>query len=180
MRILSAFVVAFLIGCGGAPAESTPPPATPAPFKAITLEKAPDSGQVDKVGETDGALKSDGVNDLAFALSTDGPVKAIFLVAVDANGRSNGRYQADTLIGDEEVPKDVAIKWGANTAGLGVSEHGNLVNTPDGSIPALPPGPHSIVLYIAPAKVLTPGTRLRVFVQRTDGTVDAGATIALD
>ena len=78
------------------------------------------------------------MNDLAFALSTDGPIKAILLVAVDGTGRSSGRYQADTLIGDQEVPKEVAIRWGANTAGLGVAERGALVNTPDGAIPDYP------------------------------------------
>ena len=181
MRILAGLVVASLaFACGGQPEPVTPAASAPAPFKAITLEKAPDSGQVDKVGEKDGALKPDGVNDLAFALSTDGPIKAILLVAVDGTGRSSGRYQADTLIGDQEVPKEVAIRWGANTAGLGVAERGALVNTPDGAIPALPDGPHSLVLYIAQAKVLTPGTRLRAFVLRPDGTVDAGATVTLD
>ena len=49
----------LLIACGGGAAE----PVTPAgvPTTGATLEKSPDSGQVDRVGAADGALKPDGV-----------------------------------------------------------------------------------------------------------------------
>src|SRR5471030_2971772 len=107
MRAVIAFDAAvFLVACGGEPPL---PPATPAaPVANIKITKAPDSGKVDRVGAADGALKPDGINDHSFAVEADGPIKAIFLVAVDEAGTSNGRYQADTLVGDEEVPKAVA------------------------------------------------------------------------
>lgn len=69
---------------------------------------------------------------------------------------------------------------GPNTTGLGVAEHDALANTPDGAIPALGPGSHALTLYIAPSATLTPGTKLRVYVQRPDGQIDAGPTVAVD
>lgn len=170
----------WLAACGGGQPEAAAPNASnaPGPTAAITLEKAPESGQVDKVGQLDGA-KPDGANDYAFLVSADGAIKAVFLVTVDETGRANGRYQADTLIGDQEVPKEVSTKWGKNTAGLAVAENGTVLNAPDGSIPPLAAGPHKLTLYISSAPLLTPGTKLRVHVQRPDGSVDSGATLVL-
>ncbi len=177
---IPAFAAAIaLVACGSAPAVSAEAPA-PRPTGAaaiVTLQRSADSGQVDRVGAVDGALAPDGVKDLAFAVEAEGPIASLFLVAVDDSGRSNGVFQADTLVGDAEVPKSVAMKWGSGTAGLGVAEGGKLLNAPDGSLAPIGPGHHELVLYISQAAALKAGTKLRVFVQRPDRTVVAGNTL---
>lgn len=175
--------LATTISCGGNQAASpraadgleTPPSAAPAP---ITLEKSPDSGTVDRVGTSDGALAPDGTNDLAFVTRTDGPVSALFLVAVDADGKPAGTFQADTLVGAAESPAELGARPGNGTAGLGVFEDAKLLNGSDGNLQPVGAGAHSFTLYLAPSSALSAGTRLRVYVQRPDKTLVAGAIVA--
>jgi hypothetical protein len=179
------FLVAWAaISCAGNPPVAQVPADRPAPAVAalspasISLEKSPDSGNVDRVGTNDGALAPDGTNDLAFVARTDGPVSALFLVAVDAEGKPAGTFQADTLVGAAESPAELGAKPGNGTAGLGVFEDGKLLNGPDGNLQAVGAGTHSLTLYLAPSPLLTTGTRLRVYVQRPDKTLLAGDIVA--
>lgn len=175
--------VAFLVvsGCASAPAS---PPGTvkqPAPpvaenaTSAVTLEKAAESGTVDRIGPSDGALTPDGTNDLAFIARAEGPVSALFLVAVDADGKPSGTFQADTLVGSSESPSELGAKPGNGTAGLGVFEGSQVLNAQDGTLQGVGPGPHVFTLYVAPSPAITAGTRLRVYVQRPDKTLVASA-----
>src|SRR4051812_15876589 len=124
---------ALLIACGGEE-SSAPPAATPAavpkaaPSTVVTLEKSPDSGQVDRVGPDDGALRPDGVKDVAFVMQVDGPVAAFFLVSVDDQGAPTGHYQADTLVGDQPGPEQLGSRSGGTTSGIGVVENDKLLN----------------------------------------------------
>ncbi len=176
----------FLAACGLVACAGPQPAArisADEPVKAatavapITLEKAAESGNVDRVGANDGALTPDGTNDLAFVARTDGPVSALFLVAVDADGKPAGTFQADTLIGAAESPPELGAKPGSGTAGLGVLEGTQMLNGPDGKLQPVGAGAHSFTLYLAPTPALTAGTRLRVYLQRPDGTLVAGDTV---
>lgn len=102
----------------------------------------------------------------------------MFIVSVDDKGAPNGQFQADTLAGDQESPKELGAKPGKGTAGLGVSQDGKLLNAADGSLPALGSGKHRLVLYVAPSSSLAAGTRLRVYAQRPDKSVVSGATLS--
>src|SRR4051812_40268627 len=108
-----ALAAVLLLGaCGG---EAATPPAAPAAIAATnvaTLEKSSDSGQVDRVGPDDGALRPDGVKDIAFVTRVDGPILALFLVSVDEHGAPTGRYQADTLVGDRAGPRELGSRAG--------------------------------------------------------------------
>lgn len=181
MRAIVLSVVLCAVGCAGghAPAqdpssESIPPAAPPA---SITLEKSADSGTIDKVGATDGALAPDGTNDLAFVALAEGPVTALFLVAVDAEGKPAGTFQADTLVGSAESPTELGAKPGNGTAGLGVFEEAKVLNGTDGALQPIGDGAHRFTLYVAPSPSLVAGTRLRVYLQRPDKTLIAGATV---
>lgn len=177
-RVAVSFLL--LAGCGGErPAQRPDPEPGPSKLAPLVFERGADSGKVDKVGFKDGALKPDGVNDLAFRLTLDGPIQALFLVAVSASGSSNGQYQADTLIGDQEVPKVISTKWGNGTAGLGVVEQDVIINAANGSL-SLPAAQHQLSLYIAHHAALAKGARLRAYVQRPDGAVDASNILVLE
>jgi hypothetical protein len=184
MRVpfVSAAVASLVVGaCGGeaAPAmpATTPSSVVAATTTGATLEKSPDSGQVDRVGPDDGALRPDGVKDLSFVTQVDGPIAAVFLVSVDDKGAPNGQYQADTLVGDVTSPTELGARPGSGTSGLGVTEGDKLLNAKDGSLPALAPGPHRLTLYVATTATLKPGVKLRVYVQRPDKTLISGATL---
>ena len=167
---VSILLAAMTLGCMGAKA---PVLAADAP----SLEKAADSGKVDKIGSQDGELAPDGTNDLSFSVKAIGPIAAIFLVTVDASGTPTGEYQADTLIGNAEGPKELGAKPGMVTRGLAVFEADKLLNAPDGSLAAIGAGAHTLTLYCAPADVLKAGTRLRIYVQRPDQSLVAGALV---
>jgi len=182
MRQLIIWTAFGIMSCAGNPpsvesgADKPPLPPTTA-SESLTLEKAPESGTVDRVGASDGALAPDGTNDLAFVARGEGPVSAVFLVAVDAGGKPAGTFQADTLVGADESPSELGAKPGSGTLGLGVFEGAKMLNGTDGSLQAVGAGAHDFVLYVAPSPALTPGMRLRVYLQRPDKTLIAGAIV---
>jgi hypothetical protein len=171
------WLVLSLSACAGnAPPVEAPSPAATGDSAGATLGKAPDSGKVDRVGAADGSLTPDGTNDLSFVSEVDGAIAALFLLSVDESGAPTGQYQADTLVGQAESPKELGAKPGSGTSGLGVVEGEKMLNAKDGSLGEVGPGMHRLVLYVAPAPGLQAGTRLRLYVQRPDKTLIAGAT----
>lgn len=182
MRVASLVVVVGLIGCAGSQPRvqdvATAMPSTPpAEASALTIEKSADSGTVDKVGASDGALAPDGINDLVFFAKAEGPVSALFLVGVDESGKPSGTFQADTLIGDAESPAELGAKPGNGTSGLGMFEGDKVLNAKDGTLQDVGAGPHSLMIYVAASPAAPTGTRLRVYAQRPDKTLIAGNTV---
>jgi hypothetical protein len=180
---ISGLAAAVLVGaCGGEAATASPPSVPSAPTSVVgttgaTLEKSPDSGQVDRVGPDDGALRPDGVKDLAFVTQVEGPVAAIFLASVDDKGAATGQYIADTLVGDQQGPKELTGRPGGTTSGIGVFENDKMLNGPDGQLAGLGSGSHRLTLYVAATATLKAGTKLRVYLQRPDKSLVPGATL---
>ncbi len=176
---LAALALALaLAACGGEGATAAPAAApSPALSAAMTLERSPDSGQVDRVGADDGALHADGVKDLSFVTQVDGPLVSVFLVSVDDQGKPTGQYQADTLVGDQAGPPELGGRPGGTTSGLGVVDGGRLLNAKDGSLAPLGAGPHRLTIYVAESATLKPGTKLRVYFQRPDRSLVAGGIV---
>jgi len=142
--VLLCGLLSFACARGGPSASS------PSTTRA-TIERAADSGQVDRVGAADGALSPDGNMDLSFHCIVDGPVTALFLVTVDEAGTPTGAFQADTLTGAAESPRELGARSGAGTVGLGVAMGNRLLNAPDGSLPPLGEGTHDLVVSYRPA-----------------------------
>jgi hypothetical protein len=178
MRTACFLLVLGMVGCAGSPTPAVEGGVVAPPSGSATLEKSPDSGQVDRVGPSDGALTPDGTNDLGFVARIDGPVAALFLVAVDDAGKPTGTFQADTLIGESESPAELGTKSGSGTTGLGVFEGEKALNRKDGALDAIAAGPHQLTLYVAPSGGLATGTKLRVYLQRPDKSLVAGGTVA--
>jgi hypothetical protein len=177
MRKFGLLSIWAMVGCAASP-PPVPETATPVAEPATpTLEKSADSGQVDRIGASDGALAPDGTNDLGFVATADGPIAALFLVAVDDSGKPSGAFQADTLVGEAPSPAELGTKPGNGTAGLGVVEGGKVLNAKDGSLQELAAGPHSLTLYIAPSPATPAGSKLRLYVLRPDKSVVAGSTV---
>lgn len=178
-----AVVGSILVGGCGEAASATPPvtpgslPTSTTATSAATLEKSPDSGQVDRVGPDDGGLRPDGVKDLSFVTQVEGPIAAVLLVSVDDQGKPTGHYQADTLIGDQPSPAEVGERKGGTTSGIGVYEADKLLNGPDGTLGPVAAGAHKLTLYVAASATLKPGTKLRVYLQRPDKSVISGGTV---
>ena len=144
------------------------------------FEKSKDHLKVDKIGPKDGELLPDGIADLVYELDVEGPAEAILLISTDERGEANGELSADTLVGKEPVPEPIAGlgALGKHTAGLGVFEHGKLLNESDGHFPPLSPGPHALVLHVSTKDVPKSGA-MRVFVRFTDGSLTKGPTQSL-
>ena len=171
----AAFALASVVACGGA--ASPGGPTAPSASGAATLERSPESGQVDRVGPGDGALAPDGVMDLAFTSDIDGPISALFLVTVDDQGKPTGQFHADTLTGQDEGPRLLGSKLGGQTGGIGVFDGGTMLNSKDGALPQLGAAHRRLTLYLAPSAAVQSGTKLRVYVLRPGGTVAAGAIL---
>jgi len=151
-----------------APAESPPPAATsaapadkPAPSasaapppppkgKFTTFAFAANSGKIDKIGTKDGNLKPDGLKDLVFDAEFEGAPIAFMIVSSDKAGEPNGEFSADTFVGDQQLPSELAanLNQGKFTAGLGVAEADKLLNAKDGSV-TLPDGKHKLSFFIS-------------------------------
>ncbi len=98
-------------------------------------------------------------------------------MSVDDGGTPTGAFQADTLVGSAESPPELGVKPGSGTSGIGVLEGDKLLNAKDGSLPELGPGPHRLTLYVAPSPAIAAGTKLRLYLQRPDKSLVAGATV---
>ena len=184
LALILGFLACGAVGCGGSEPSAKSPssagPATPSGAVATTggagggtvktFTVSPDSGKVDKVGGSDGALKPDNAPDLVFNADVEGPIAAVFLISTDAKGDPNGEYQADSITGLDELPKDfpLAVRAGMLTAGIGVWEGNRMLNKADGSIEPIGPGPHRLTIYVATTGVLQPGSsNVRLYVMRT-------------
>ncbi len=142
-------VLAVAVGACGHTAGEANAPSEVTPARITTVAFAPDSSKVDKVGAADGALLPDGTPDLAMRVQLEGPVTALFVVATDKFGRPMGKFQADTLVGGQAMPRELAgAHDGKETSGLGVFEGNQLLNSPDGSLSWIGGGPHTITLYV--------------------------------
>lgn len=173
----SLLTLSSLAGCGQGAASAVSPEPSGGMGAGPSIEKSAESGRVDRVGAVDGALAPDGTPDVAFVCNVEGPADAFFLAAVDDKGAPTGKYQADTLSGEEEAPPELHSIKGKTTAGIGIATGEKLLNAPDGSV-KLGPGPHRLVLYVTPNPSLTTGTRVRIYVRRPDKTLAAGGTVA--
>jgi len=132
-----------------ASASAPPPPAPKGKFNSFAVNAQ--SGKVDKVGNKDGAFKADGVKDLVFDVELEGPANAILLVSTDGSGQPNGEFNADTFVGDQQLPSELAanLNQGKFTAGVAVYEGDKLLNGKDGGLPMLADGKHKLTLYIS-------------------------------
>ena len=140
-----------------------------------------ESLQVDKVGPSDGMLKPDGSKDLAFTAQVTGPISALFLVSSWPNGNPNGTFHANTLVANQQAPKEFGgeLEQGKFTGGLGVQENGQFVNNDAGSIKPLAAGPHTLTIYTANTGTLTPGTHVTLWAQAPDGALVKSPVITL-
>ncbi|MBK6691117.1 MAG: hypothetical protein IPG50_02755 [Myxococcales bacterium] len=191
MRPLALVLLVGLSACGGQASE-TPGAKAPVPGPATSQATSPDGAirafkvgadslKADKVGGSDGALKPDGSPDHAFTAEIDGPVTAVFLASTNAAGEPNGEYQADSVTGVDQIPKDfpLTVRAGMLTAGVGVWEGDKLVNRPDGSIEPLGAGTHRLTLYVASTGILQPGVYVRLYALRPDKSVVRSAALGL-
>ena len=177
MRGFGLLFATAIAGCAGGAVSEPRAASNATPARVVAVSMAADSSKVDKVGASDGALQPDGTPDLAVRVELEGPITALFLVGTDANGEPSGKFQADTLIGQEEMPKELSVaQTGKATAGLAVFEGERLLNKPDGSLPPLAGGPHTVTLYVNAASV-TGDTGLRVYALGPDKRLTAGSVI---
>jgi hypothetical protein len=166
-----------------APVTSTPAPVEqPAPRQKIeetaisSFERSTESLKIDKVGVADGALTPDGQKDVVLTLKLTGPFESVYVASVDAKtGATTGEFQADTLTGTVIQPNEfAAMRSGARTVGVGVFEGDKLLNNPDGSLPPIAGGAHTLTLVLANSASLKVGKPIAVFIQTTDHQVVKG------
>lgn len=161
-----------------APAEPVvdagPPPMQGAFASAA---RAASSGKVDKIGEKDGLFKPDGVKDLVFDVEFEGQAAAFFINSVDDSGNPNGEFDADSLTGNQEFPKGLtrAMNTGGTSAGVAVYENDKLLNTPEGGLPPLGEGKHTLKLAIS-SKNASKGA-VRINAMLLDRTVVMGPVV---
>lgn len=180
LRNVSCFAVwsCFAIACGGesepakrpepattAPAETVAPAANagqaqvdsgvpPLQGEFVSIVRAAASSREDKVGESDGNFKPDGVKDLIFDIEFKGPVAAFIVASVDAEGTPTGAWDADSLAGKEIFPGEILHTRDPRdvNAGIVIYENGKLLNKPDGGITPFAGGPHKLTLRISSKK----------------------------
>jgi hypothetical protein len=107
------------------------------------------------------------------AITIDGPVTALAVISVNAQGEPEGGQQWDTVVEDQPIPTGWRSNFGhgSETWQLGVEENGKLVNATSGSLSALGPGPHNLTLYVTDSGYFKTGHHLMVLAERPDHTV---------
>ena len=179
--LAAAAVLAALAGCSNPPPVTAPASAkvstsVTSQTKIISFAVSIENLNVDRVGLRDGYQRPDGNRDLAFQVSIQGPVDAIFVVSTNQKGEPGYGLRADTLVGSEEIPAELGgvIDTGKMTVGVGVIEAGGtkFVNEDNGSI-HLGAGVHNLSLYIPNTATLQPGSFVRIYV-KAGGALVAG------
>lgn len=153
-------------------------PVTPVKIRAFAV--APESLKVDKVGGTDGAMRSDGVPDAAFTLDVSGTFVAAFVITTDEKGEPTREAQWDTLTANQDMPPAMRglVKSGGMTSGVGVFENGQAVNQPDGSL-ARSNGEHHYQVYLPTNGILKPGVHVQLVLERPDHDVVRSMVVTL-
>lgn len=174
-----------------APATSASAPAKPADTstasgtsgvlpetKIVAFKRAADFGKADKMGMKDGELKADGKPDASFEVEIDGAAAAFFVYASDAAGEPTGQFQADSLVGTQSMPNELAKKIaGKNTSGLVVYEGDKRITSDDGSLKEISGGAHKLTVYVPNSPALAPGKAVRLLLQMPDKTVVSSAVL---
>ncbi len=191
--------------CGGEPAPAKAPEApteapvasasTPAPTPSgawqaepgsgqkamegafLSITRAANSGKEDKIGETDGDFKPDGVKDLVFDVEFKGAVAAFFLVLVDAEGTPTGAFDADSLAGKEVFPGEISPTRDPRdvNAGIVVYKDGKMLSRPGGGLTVFPDEVHKLVLRVS-SKRATNGP-MRAFAMLADKSIVTGPVV---
>ncbi len=161
-----------------APTPGTPtktPAAVPSDTKVTAFSVDNENLQIDKIGMKDGQLRPDGNRDHAFNATIDGPFDAVFIVEVNQKGEPVYGYRADSLVGSEELPRELGgvIDTGTMTIGMAVSENGKFVNGESGSV-SLAAGIHQIKIYAPNTNTLVAGDFVRIYVRTASGALVAG------
>jgi hypothetical protein len=129
----------------------------------------------DSIGPNDGELTPNGQVDAIFDVPVQGPLSSLILVGVLADRTPLRGEQWDTLVGDQVIPPGTGLGGtGGETRGLGVQEHGRWLNAADGSLTALGPGRHDLVLYAEDGGEFLPGRYFLVKGIRPDGSIANG------
>ncbi len=174
----------LLVACGGKTTEDPPDPGGPPTLGPLAT--SPDSLSVDRVSSADDGVRPDGVPDGVFTVTVVGPLKSFILITTDESGRPSMEQQWDTVVGTVPLPHDAIgthYELGNSTWVLGVMENGKLLNRPDGSIPPLGPGVHTLRLFgsingVAGWPIFEKGTHFRLLAQKEDGTLLSGPVSA--
>lgn len=173
---------ALLVACSPAQPSGgpAPPPSTPVSTAVVATKVTAfavdnENLQVDKVGMKDGQLRPDGNRDHAFDATVDGPFDAIFIVETNQKGEPTYGYRADTLVGNEDLPHELAgvIDTGSMTIGLAVSEGGKFINGDSGSV-SLTAGVHQLKIYGPNTNTLAAGDFVRIYVRTAGGALVPG------
>jgi hypothetical protein len=185
---LVGLVVLAPLACGAC-SGSPPPPAestsSKGAVKVSTTTKIPafsvsnENLNVDSIGMRDGALKPDGSRDHVFTATIDGPVEALFLVEVNQKGDPIYGFRADTMVGGQDLPRELGgvVDTGKMTIGVGVVENNKFVNEDNGSV-VLGDGHHVLKLYAPNTNLLAAGDFVRLYVRSPDGGIVASPVSA--
>ncbi|WP_394828341.1 hypothetical protein [Pendulispora albinea] len=186
LAALAALALAPTMGCS-ARASSAPAPAASSSVEVhstgasiASLQVAPESLQVDKVGGRDGYLYPDGLRDLVFTADVTGPISAFFLLSTDERGEPNGFFRTNTLTRAEEAPKEFGgmLELGRMTPGLGVYEEGKPLNKDSGAV-NVPAGRHLLKLYTSNPGNVTSRSYLRLFGVLADKSIVKSPILAI-
>jgi hypothetical protein len=141
-----------------------------APPAIVEFVESPKSLSVDAVSPK--GPTRDGQVDGIFDVTLSGDVTALILLSVDANGRPNGS-QWDTV----HVPASIGAPANNGSWVLGVEEHGQLRNLPDGRIPLLS-GSHSFKLFASNNGWFKPGVSFRLYAVGANGDTVSSPIVA--
>jgi len=187
VHVVGPFALATLFACGGSsntqaqsPSSTTTVEVSANGASVRTLQVAPDSLRVDKLGGRDAYLYPDGLLDLSFVTDVTGPLTALFLMSTDERGEPDNHFRMNTMVGIEEAPQQFGgtLELGRMSSGVGVMEAGKWINKPDGSVD-IPAGPHRLTLYTSNMGGLQSGRHLRLFGVLSDKSVVKGPILTI-
>lgn len=143
----------------------------------VSIVRAANSSKEDKIGETDGNFKPDGVKDLIFDVEFKGPVAAFIVASVDAEGTPTGAWDADSLAGKEIFPGEILKTRDPRdvNAGIVIYEDGKMLNNAQGGITPFADGTHKLTLRIS-SKKANKGP-VRAFAMLTDRSIVTGPIV---